>query len=75
MCLGIPGRIIEITTDTMAKADVAGTRKEVNLILVEGVGIGDYVIIHAGFAIQKVNEQEAQETLKIFKDLTEGISP
>jgi hydrogenase expression/formation protein HypC len=75
MCLGIPGRIIEIITDTMAKVDVAGTRKEVNLMLVENAGIGDYVIVHAGFAIQKVNEQEAQETLKIFKDLTEGISP
>ncbi|MGQ3685491.1 MAG: HypC/HybG/HupF family hydrogenase formation chaperone [Candidatus Loosdrechtia sp.] len=75
MCLGIPGRIVEITTDIMAKADVAGTRKEINLMLVEDVRIGDYVIVHAGFAIQKVNEQEAQETLRILKEFTEGMSP
>lgn len=68
MCLGIPGRIVEIT-GAMAKVDVAGTKKETSLMLMEGVTVGDYVIVHAGFAIQKVNEKEALETLKIVKDL------
>ncbi len=68
MCLGIPGKIIEIS-DTMAKVDVAGVRKEVNLMLIENPKIGDYVIVHAGFAIQRVDEEEAQETLKIINDL------
>ncbi len=68
MCLGIPGKIIEIS-DIMAKVDVAGVRKEVNLMLMENPGIGDYVIVHAGFAIQKVDEEEALETLKIINDL------
>ncbi|MCF6159386.1 MAG: HypC/HybG/HupF family hydrogenase formation chaperone [wastewater metagenome] len=71
MCLGIPGRIIEIA-DTIAKVDVAGTRKETNLMLVEDVRVGDYVIVHAGFAIQKMNEKEALKTLKIIEDLGEG---
>lgn len=52
-----------------AKVDVAGTRKEVNLMLVENPKIGDYVIVHAGFAIQRVDEEEALETLKIINDL------
>lgn len=68
MCLGIPGKIIEITK-TVAKVDVAGAKKEANLMLVDDVHVGDYVIIHAGFAIQKVNEKEAQETLRIIADL------
>ncbi|GAB60836.1 MAG: HypC/HybG/HupF family hydrogenase formation chaperone [Candidatus Jettenia sp.] len=68
MCLGIPGRIVEIT-GAMAKIDVAGTRKEASLMLMENVSVGDYVIVHAGFAIQKVNEKEASETLKIVKDI------
>lgn len=68
MCLGIPGKIIEIS-DMTAKVDVAGTRKEVNLMLVENPKIGDYVIVHAGFAIQRVDEEEALETLKIINDL------
>lgn len=72
MCLGIPGRIVEIT-GAMAKVDVAGTKKETSLMLMEGVTVGDYVIVHAGFAIQKVNEKEALETLKIVKDLIEDM--
>jgi hydrogenase expression/formation protein HypC len=68
MCLGIPGKIIEIT-DVTARVDVTGTKKEVNLMLMDNVMVGDYVIIHAGFAIQKVNEREARETLQIITDL------
>lgn len=68
MCLGIPGKIIEIT-DVTARVDVMGTKKAVNLMLVDDIKVGDYVIIHAGFAIQKVNEREARETLQIIRDL------
>ncbi|MBZ0154928.1 MAG: HypC/HybG/HupF family hydrogenase formation chaperone [Alphaproteobacteria bacterium] len=64
MCIAIPGKVIEIR-DAMARVDVAGTRKEASLMLTEGVGIGDYVIVHAGFVIQKVDDQEAQETLRL----------
>ncbi len=70
MCLGIPGRIIEIN-GTTAKADVAGTRKDVSLKLLEGVGVGDFVIIHAGFAIEKLDTEKALETLSLIDEIME----
>ncbi len=73
MCLGIPGKIIQIETG-MATVDVAGAKKEASLMLLEGAAIGDYVILHAGFAIQKINEKEAEETLKLIDELVEGMS-
>ncbi len=72
MCLGVPGKIIEIK-DMMANVDVAGAKKETCLMLLDDVNVGDYVIIHAGFAIQKVDEKEAQETLRIMNDLIKGM--
>ena len=69
MCLGIPGRIIEIKGGT-ATADVAGTRKEIGLRLLDGVGVGDFVIIHAGFAIEKLDTERALETLKLIEEIT-----
>lgn len=68
MCLGIPGRIIEIKGHT-AKVDVAGTKKEASLKLMEGIKVGDYVIIHAGFAIEKVDEEKAKETLSLIDEI------
>lgn len=70
MCLGIPGRILEIK-GTSATADVAGTRKEISLRLLEGAGVGDFVIIHAGFAIEKLDTERALETLKLIEGITE----
>ena len=70
MCLGIPGKVIKIN-DTVAKVDITGAIKEANLMLVDDIKVGDYVIVHAGFAIHKVNEREAQETIKILHALIE----
>lgn len=72
MCLGIPGRVVEITNG-VARVDVGGTKKEASLMLLEGASVGDYVIVHAGFAIEKVDEEEAEETLKIVDELIEGM--
>ena len=69
MCLGIPGRIMEIKGET-ATADVAGTRKEISLRLLDGAGVGDFVIIHAGFAIEKLDTERALETLKLIEEIT-----
>ena len=70
MCLAIPGKIVEIDKDkkhgTVDFGD--GTKRKVNLSLVDAK-IGCYVLIHAGFAIQIIDEKEANETLKIFKEL------
>ncbi len=73
MCLGIPGQVVEIMDDTctLAKVDVSGVKRNVNVSLVapEGIAPGDWVLIHVGFAMSKIDEQEAQETLKILHSM------
>ena len=71
MCLGIPGQIIEIVDDQfdIAKVNVSGVKRNISVALVrsEGIGSGDWVLVHVGFAMSKINETEAQETLKALK--------
>ena len=62
MCLAVPSRIIEIN-DTRAKVDVDGVVREACIMLLDDVKLGDYVIVHAGFAINKVDEAAALQTL------------
>jgi hydrogenase expression/formation protein HypC len=75
MCLGIPGQIVEIvdTENRVAKVDVSGVRRNVDVgLLWEGpdaVGVGDWVLIHVGFAISRIDEGEAVETLKALQAL------
>jgi hydrogenase expression/formation protein HypC len=73
MCLGIPGQIVELldNTPSIAKVDVSGVKRNVNVLLVasEGIAPGDWVLIHVGFAMSKINEQEARETLKALQSL------
>lgn len=68
MCLGIPGKIIEIN-GFVARVDVAGATKEADLRLMQEARPGDFVIIHAGFAIEKVDEAKARETLELIKEI------
>ena len=67
MCLAIPSRIVKIEGD-LGIIEVAGITRETNLILIEDAKVGDYVLVHAGFAIQKIDESEALETLQIFRE-------
>ncbi len=67
MCLSIPAKIVELD-GTEAKADVEGTLMAVNLGLLENVKIGDYVLVHAGFAIQKYDAAEAEETILLIRE-------
>lgn len=67
MCLAVPGQIISID-GTQADVDFGGVLKKVNVSLIEGQ-IGDWVVVHAGFAIEKMDEEEAQETLQTWKEL------
>ena len=67
MCLAIPGKVVEIEGEH-AIIDYGGTRRRANISLVDAK-VGDYVIVHAGFAIQKLNEKEAIETLKAWEEL------
>ncbi|HEX6482902.1 MAG TPA: HypC/HybG/HupF family hydrogenase formation chaperone [Ktedonobacteraceae bacterium] len=68
MCLGIPGKVIDIVDDenSIAKVDVSGVKRNVSVALVrpEGIVPGDWVLIHVGFAMSKIDEDEARETMK-----------
>jgi len=78
MCLGIPGQIVEIVDEKLqlAKANVSGVRRNINVGLVnsdeEKVRIGDWVLIHVGFAMAKIDEAEAQSTLRVLTDIGEA---
>jgi hydrogenase expression/formation protein HypC len=67
MCLAIPSKIVNIENN-IAIIDVDGVRREASLLLLEDVQVGDYVIVHAGFAINKINEDHALESLTLLKE-------
>jgi len=70
MCLAVPARIISLNETTgMAVVDLAGVQKEVSTVLVDDVQNGDYVLIHVGFALHKLSEEEAMSTLALFDEL------
>lgn len=72
MCLAVPGRVLSVTEKdgtTMAEVDFGGLRKEVCLEYIPDVAVGEYVIVHVGFAIQRLDEESAQQTLANFERL------
>jgi hydrogenase expression/formation protein HypC len=73
MCLAIPGKIVDIVDaeNSIAKVEVGGVRRNVNIGMLdrETTQIGDYVLIHVGFAMSKVDEREAEETLRLLNEL------
>ncbi len=69
MCLAIPALVIELLPDDMARIDLDGVRKDISLSLVEGVQVGDYVIVHVGYALQLLDPEEAAQTLALFEEL------
>lgn len=79
MCLAIPGKVIEVVDPErhIAKVEVAGVRRNVNIGLLTGDEepvLGDYVLIHVGFALSKIDEQEAMETLRLLEGLGEAYT-
>ena len=74
MCLAIPGRVVQIVDDEnrLAKVDVSGVLRNVNIGLLDGVADGDWVLIHVGFAMSKVDEDEAQATLALLQQMGEA---
>lgn len=68
MCLAVPARIVKID-GSIADLEIGGVIKRASLDLVEEVKVGDYVILHAGFAIQKLDEREAKETLRLLSQM------
>ena len=72
MCLGVPGKIVKIDKESqMAEVDFEGTTRTAGLHMVPEAKVGDYVIIHAGFAIRTLDEEDAKETLKLLEDFLE----
>jgi hydrogenase expression/formation protein HypC len=70
MCLAIPARIEQLTDQDRAIVNLGGVRKEISLALVDDVAVGDYVIVHVGYALQKLDEEEAERTLALFAELS-----
>ncbi len=71
MCLAIPARIEEFTTPDNAIVNLGGVRKEISLALVNDAQVGDYVIVHVGYALQKLDQEEAERTLEMFAEMGE----
>ena len=73
MCLAIPMQIIEIKPDGMARVSAMGAERDIAIDLTPQAGVGDYVLVHAGFAIEVVDEQYAAETLDLIRDMSEMV--
>lgn len=73
MCLAIPARVAEILENDMAIVDVGGVRKTISLALVDGVAVGDYVIVHVGYALNRLDPEEAAKTLALFAEISAAL--
>ncbi|MBI5576826.1 MAG: HypC/HybG/HupF family hydrogenase formation chaperone [Deltaproteobacteria bacterium] len=71
MCLGVPVRVMSIS-GTSATAEVGGARREISVMLLEDVREGDWVILHAGFAISKLSPEEAEKTLQYLREIRDA---
>lgn len=69
MCLAIPCQVVELRPDEQAVIDVAGVRKQISLALVEDIAVGDYVIVHVGYALTRLDPEEAAKTLAAFAEM------
>lgn len=69
MCLAIPAKVVKLSGDSLADIELEGVVKEVSLDLVDGVEVGDYVIVHVGYALAKMDPLEAERTLALFAEM------
>lgn len=69
MCLAVPCRILELGKDELAIIEIGGVRRRISLMLVDDADVGDYVLVHAGFAIEKIDACEAQRTIELFEEM------
>ncbi|MGD9669232.1 MAG: HypC/HybG/HupF family hydrogenase formation chaperone [Hyphomicrobiaceae bacterium] len=68
MCLALPARVVSVNGDEMATVAMEGVKKKISIALVEDVAVGDYVLVHVGYALHKVSEEEAQRTLAMMAE-------
>jgi len=71
MCLGVPAKVLE-TSDGVAVVELGGVRREISVMLVDDVSVGEWVIVHAGFAIEKLSEDAAEQTLSLFREIADA---
>lgn len=75
MCLSIPSRVVEIDEENMATVDTMGVKRKVTLDLIaEKVEVGDYVLIHVGFAMNKISKEEAQMSIDAYNEIVEAMN-
>ena len=75
MCLALPAQVVEISGNDLGVVDLGGVRKQVSLALIDDVAIGDYVIIHVGYALTKLDPEEAAKTLALFAEMGTVATP
>lgn len=75
MCLAIPARVVELIDESNVVIDLGGVRKQVSTALVDGAALGDYLIIHVGYAIGRIDPDEARRTLEMFAELSDTANP
>ncbi len=75
MCLGVPSKIISVDANKQGEVDYLGTRVKASFQLLEAPRVGDWVIVHAGFAISRLDENEARETLAVLREIAEAENP
>jgi hydrogenase expression/formation protein HypC len=73
MCLAIPARVVALPAPDIARVDLSGVQKEISLALLDDVAVGDYVIVHVGYALSKLDPDEAARTLATFAEA--GLIP
>jgi hydrogenase expression/formation protein HypC len=71
MCLGVPAKILE-TREGVAVVELGGVRREISVMLIDEASVGEWVIIHAGFAIEKLSEEEAELTLALLREIADS---
>lgn len=74
MCLAIPAQVVEIADNETAVVEVGGIRKAISTALLDEVAVGDYVIVHVGYALERLNVAEAEETLRLFAELAASVA-
>ena len=71
MCLAIPAEVVEVLDEDNLLVDVGGVRKEVSAALLDTVAVGEFVIVHVGYALNKIDPEEAELTLKLFQEMAD----
>ncbi len=69
MCLAIPVKVEQIMPEEVAVVDIGGVKKEISVALIEDLAVGDYVIMHVGYALNKIDPEEAEKTLELFNEM------